>query len=749
VATLALGIGANTAIFTMVHAIILKPLPFRDPSRLLAVWDTYVPHFPRIGISSAELNAWQQEGNLFEQSAWYRSVPLNLNLSLPGTEAQEVHASVMSPALLPMLGTAPEFGHSFAPNEPPTSVLLSNPLWRSRFSSDRAVLGRAITLSGKEYTVAGVMPANFRFPDFAELWLAPGPAIGDFLTNPVRHGLGFVGRLRAGVTEAQATARLDTIARQLAAEHPRTSKGWGTRIAPLADDLNAKQRPVLWMLSGAVALVLLIACANVASLLLSRASGRRKEFAVRIALGANTWQLVRQWLAESLTLAALGAALGLVFARAALGTFAPEPVPLEPAVLAFLAAVSAITGILFGLAPASQILSRDLSVSIKGPRATGALIVAEFAMAMILVGGAGLLAKSLIRLLHVDPGFDPSGVLTLRLSVPTSRNAAELFRRIEDRIHELPGSPVAAVANALPIIAERSGSSRFHVPENPSSNLDSPPAAQLRFISPQYFRAMGVPIVSGREFEQRDLTGDGVIINQNLARHFWPRENPVGRRFMTSLFGPTPGYSTVLGVAGDVKDFGLDSEESFDLYFPGIAPRYLIVRTQGDPTALPEAVRSAIRSVDPDIPVSDVRTMSAIIAASSDSRRWTMLLLSAFAALAMLLAIIGIYGVTSWLVAQRTREIGIRMALGADAAAVRRDVLTRGMRLCGFGLAIGLAVSFALQRVAAKFVFEVSPNDPTIYAGAAFALLVTAALACYLPARRASRVDPSIALRSL
>ena len=591
------------------------------------------------------------------------------------------------------------------------------------------------------------MPDQFRFPDFAELWLAQGPLIGDLITNPVRHGLGFVARLRAGVTVEQAAGRLEGIARRLAAEHPRTSKGWGTRIAPLAEDLTGSRRPVLWMLSGAVALLLSIACANVAGLLLARAGSRRREFAVRIALGAGTWHLLRQLLAESLVLVSLGGGLGLVLARVALSAFISEPAPLEPAVLVFLLVATGATGLLFGLAPVMQILRRDLSGAMKDSRVTGVLIVAEFAMAMVLVAGAGLLGKSLALLLHVDPGFDAGGVLTLRIAVPPSRDVTALWRRMDQQLRTLPGVTAVAASNALPVIADRANASRFHVPDSPFSDINTPPAAQIRLVTPDYFRAMRIPMVGGREFTERDYTGDGVIINRAMARRFWPGQDPVGRRFITGLFGATPNYSTIVGVAGDVKDFGLDSEDTFDMYFAALAPRYLVVRFAGDPASGAGAVRAAIHSVDAELPVSEVRTLASVVEGSADARRQTASLLGAFAALALLLAMVGIYGVTARLVAQRTREIGLRMALGALPSDVMRGVVGRGLRLSAVGLAIGLAGSLALGRVAAKFVFEVSPADPLVLAAAGALLLATAAAACYFPARRAARVDPATALR--
>ncbi len=749
IATLALGIGANTAIFTLVHATLLKPLPFHEPDRLFAVWDTYLPQYEHVGVSPAELTAWQRESALFESSAWYRSVAAPLNLVVPGASPEEIRATVIDSKLLGVLGVTPQIGHAFAANEPPTSVLLGDRLWRARFNADPNITGRAIQLSGQPYTVAGVLPATFRLPDFADVWLAPSPLMGDLLTNPVRHALGFIARLRGGVTAQQATARLQDIARQLAAERPRTSKGWGIRTGILADDLTEKQRPTLRLLTAAVGIVLIIACANVAGLLLSRSDARRREFAVRVAVGASVGRLIRQLVAESLTLSAIGGVLGLGVGRLALAIFAPEPMPLEAPVLLFLVGVTGLAAVLFGLAPAIEILRTDLSRSLKQSRVSSVLVAAEFAMAVVLLAGAGLLTKSLVRLMHVNPGFDPEGVLSLRLSVPPSRNGSTLYAQIEEQIRALPNSPAVAAISTLPIVADRATASRFHVPESPLSSLDTPPAAQFRLVSPNYLGTMRIPLLEGRDFDSRDLNQQVAIIGQTMARRFWPNQSAVGRRFQSGLYGTTPTYSTVIGVAGDVKEFGLDSEPTYEIYFAAVAPRYLVVRSSGDPSALASAVRGAIRRIDPELPVSDVQPMTTVIGASTESRRWTLNLLAAFAALSLVLALVGIYGVTSWTVAQRTREIGIRMAIGASPADVRWAVLRRGLETAAAGLAIGTAASLALHRVAASFLFEVSPSDPAIYAGACAALLVTALLACVVPARRASRVDPATAIRSL
>jgi putative ABC transport system permease protein len=755
VLTLALGIGANTAIFSLVHAVILKPLPFREPSRLIAAWDTYLPQFPKLGVSPAELEMWQQQTDLFEQTGWYRYVSLDLDLTAPGAEALEVHATFISPSLQPMLGVAPVRGRGFAAHENPNTALISHRLWQTRFGGDPSVTGKTVRLNEQEFTIAGIMPAAFKFPDFADVWLPPGPLLGDQITNPVRHALGFVARLKPGITEQQAGIRLDALSKRLAAEHPKTSTGFGMRVYGLQDDLTANIRPALLMLLGSVALVLLIACGNVANLLLARASGRSREIAVRIALGAGAGRIVRQLLTESLVLAAIGGALGLMIGEWGLSMLAPVQTPLDSTVLLFLFGVSIFTGLAFGVAPAIQALDHSPNSVIKAgsipggasSKIRGVLVVAEFALALMLVAGAGILMKSFVRLMRVDPGFSPQGLLTLRISFPPSRQPNDLFHRIEQRVRPMPGVDGVAAANTLPLLASRANTSRFNVPGSPLINPDALPAAQLRFVSPDYFQTMRIPLLAGRTFTERDLNDLVVVINEGMAKRFWPGQDPVGKKYVLGVWGPTPTWATIIGVSGDVKQFGLDSEPSFDEYLPSLAPTYLIVHTAGDPRSLASAVRQAIHAVDSDLPVSDVRTMEDVAAESARTRRWTMGLLAAFAGLALALSLVGIYGLMSWSVAQRTREIGVRMALGAQTDQVIGMVVRYGMKLSALGLAIGLAGAFAVRRFLASLVFDVSTADPLIYGGAIALMLAVAMLACYVPARRASRVDPLIALR--
>jgi putative ABC transport system permease protein len=470
-----------------------------------------------------------------------------------------------------------------------------------------------------------------------------------------------------------------------------------------------------------VSLVLLIACGNVANLLLSRASGRAKEMAVRSAMGAGALRLVRQLLTESMLLALVGGAFGALLANWILSAFFPARAALDFSVFLFVTAVSFVAGILFGLAPALEIFKRDLASVLRsssagagGSKTRSALIIFEFALTIMLVIGAGILARSFARLMHVQPGFDPKGVLSMKLDAPPSHDPELLFRRIEQQIARIPGVQSIAAVNALPLVATRASASRFNVPGSPLINPQALPAAQLRLVSANYFRAMRIPLLSGRDFTKRDLNQQFVIINRTFARRFWPGENTIGRKFITGLWGPTPTWSTIIGVVADVKQFGLDSEPTLDMYLPAVLPTYLVVKTISAPLAIANAVRREIHNVDSDVAVSALRSMDQIVAESARTRRWTMGLLAAFACVALLLAVMGIYGVVSWAISQRTRELGIRMAVGAETGKIFRLVLRDGMKLGAAGIVLGLLGAFALRSALALLVFDVSTADPLI-----------------------------------
>ncbi len=754
IAILAVAVGANTAVFSLVRDVILKPLPFRDPARLLAVWDTYLPAFAKVGVSPAEFQSWQNQRDLFEQTAWYRYVPLDGTLSTGASAAVPAHAGFISDRLFPLLGARPLLGRALRPDEDPHSALISFRLWRGPLGGDPAVIGRTLRFNDQPLTIVGVMPPEAQFPAWADLWLPPGPAMGDELTNPVRHALGFLARLRPTVSPAQSVARLAAIAGRLASEHPKTSTGWGIRAAPLQDDLTGDMRPALLILLGAASLLLFIACANISSLLLARASARAAEIGIRSALGAGLPRIARQLATESLLLALFGGPLGWLLAKLALLNLVPEHARLDAPVLFLLGDVSLAAAVLFGLAPAIHVLRADPQTLLKSSASPGAgratrsaLVVLEFAVTLMLVVAGAILARGYAQLMRVNPGFRASGVLTVRLLASPSRPPESLFRRLEQELLPLPGVRAVAASNALPLIAERAHTSRFDVPGSPLINRDALPAAQIRLASPGYFDALEIPLLHGRVFTPADLNQPLVVINQTMAQRYWPGRNPVGVRFITGPWGLHPEWSTIIGVVADVKDFGLDSEPSLDIYHPSLSGQYLIIKTSGDPLALAGGVERTLHRLEPDIAISNIRTMNRIERDSALTRRWTMGLLVAFASLGLALALAGIYGVMSWSVAQRTREVGIRMALGARRGEILALVLRDGVKLTLAGLALGIPASLALRPILARLVYGAGAGDPLVYLGVISGLLAASLLACFLPARRASSVDPLVSLR--
>jgi predicted permease len=773
VLTLALGIGANTAIFTIVNSLLLRPLPFHDPARLLAIWDTYQPNFPKLGVSPAEYDEWARQTDIFEQIGRYRYVAGGQEANLTGgAEPRRVQASCASSSLFRMLGVHAILGRTFQPQDDgpnaPFIVLLSNRLWRDYFNADPTLIGAPIQLQGRAFTVAGVLPSNFNLPSFADLWLPEGMA-GDEITNPVRHGFGVIARLNPNASPRQAKARLDAIGQRLARDHPKTSKNFGLTIRGLHDDLAGNIRPALLVLLGAVTFVLLIACVNVANLLLSRAATRQREFAIRIALGAGRWRIVRDTLAESIRLSLAGGIAGLLVAYAGLQALLrlappdlldPVSIHLDITSLAFLLAVSLLTGVFFGIVPALGAARLDPNEGLKEggrgvSRVSGAgrnaLVVVEFALALVLLLGAGLLVRSFARLLHVDPGFRTANLLTLRFEPsgfnPDSQALRTFYERLESRLESLPGVKYVTATNALPLAAERSDTQRFVVPGSPLMRPDVFPTAQRHLITPDYFRTLGIAL-HGRTYNARDLDQPYVIVNETMSRTFWPGEDAIGKRFIIGPWGPDPDWATIIGVAADVKQLGLDSGRTNDFYFLWYGPRYLILQTAINPLALAPVVRREIQALDPAAPVSDFRTMEQVLGASTGPRRFSTLLLSIFAGVALTLAVIGIYGIMSWSVAQRTQEIGIRMAVGADARGILKLILGRGLKLSAIGLALGLTATLALTRLLSTQLFEISPHDPWVFTAVSALMLAVTTAACYLPARRATKVDPITTLRA-
>jgi len=774
VVTLALGIGANTAIFSVVNAVLLRPLPFVDPDRLMLFYGTN----RQMGFSGPfivcdpDYRDWKSQSSVFGQIGAFQRRPFNLT---GAGDPERLQGSVFDAGLFSLLGVHPALGRAFTDEEQKPGhddvMVIGNELWQRRFGSDPSVLGRVVHLDGKSRTVIGVMPPGFRFPDQTEVWT---PLV---LTSDCSNAFNqVIARLNPGVSVRQAAEDAGAIFRQLSEGHPQRDAVSDMTVVPLQESMVSKTKPLLLILLGAVSLVLLIACANVANLLLARAAGRQREMAIRRALGASRRRIVTQLLVESVILAVLGGALGVlvaVWGLEGLLAFLPPGVPraenigIDVWVLAFALAVSLLSGIIFGLAPALHSSKTDLSRSLKeGERSVsdsrsrrrvrGLLVVSEFALAMVLLVSAGLLIKSFVRLTEVKPGFDARNVLTMNVLLPPSRyskpaDMTNFYRTAIERFQNVPGVRAAGAVFGLPL-GDMSIRGDFTVEEQP------PPAAGVTasklVVSSGYFKAMGIPLVSGRFFTDEDIdtTAQVVIISENLAEMFWPGEDPIGKRLQ-------PGFRskptcTVAGVVANVHQNGFAKDAPLAIYMPDTqAPVFLlnaaafVVRTEVAPQSLANTFRRELQEVDKELPLFDVRTMEQLVTRSVSEPRFNMVLLAVFACLALALASIGIYGVMAYSVAERTREIGIRMAMGAQAEDVLKLVLKQGTMLIVMGLGLGLAAAFALTRVISSFLFGVRATDPATFAGVAMLLGAVALLACYIPARRATKVDPMVALR--
>ncbi len=681
-------------------------------------------------------------------------MPLDGILVIPGSDPITIHAGFIATNLFSFLGESPTLGRPFSGEEEPNSVLLSHRLWIQRFAANPAIVGQTILFRGEPCRVVGVMQAAAQFPAWADLWLPKGPLLGDELTNPVRHALGFLGRLRSSVHAERASERLSALSRQLSAANPKTSTGWGIRAAGLRRDLTGDVRPALLLLTGAASLLRIVGCANIAGFLLARSAARYREVAIRVAVGAGASRIIGQFLLECVLLALLDGAAGGLLAKVTLALVLPARPLIDATVLLALAAGSVSTGVLCGLAPVFDVLRLDPQAALKPaaePHRTShiraALVVLELALTLTLVIGAAILAKGFANLVKEDPGFNPTGVLTASILTPPSEKPAQLSHRIEERLRSLPGVRTVAVTNALPLIANRANTSRFNVPGSPLIHPGAPPAAQIRAVSPTYFSAMQIAVKAGRPFTERDLNQSVVIINETMARRFWPGRNPVGVKFITGPWGAQPLWSTIVGVVADVKNFGLDSERSLDIYHPTLTAEYLVVKTKGDPLALAPSVRRALRAAAPELAISEIHSMGEIAHEAAHRRRVTLYLLAAVALVALVLALVGISGLMYWTAAQRRRELGIRMALGSQRRQVVALILRSGAYLALATIGLGLAGSFALRAVMGRFAYGVNPGDPLIYVMVTAALLAAALCACYFPAREASRRDPMVSLR--
>jgi predicted permease len=780
VLTLALGIGANTAIFSLVNAVLLRPLPYEGADRIVQVWHTPPPEsfpgFTRFSVSPANYLDWRAQNHVFEAMAAYGSTTFGW---MDGDRPVAVTAGEVAPDLFAVLRARPLLGRTFAPDEESPGknkvAVLGHRFWRSRLGSEPGVVGKTIRLGGESYTIVGVMPAGFGFPRWADLWT---PLAWSDAERQVRgmHDYRAVARLKPGVTVAQAQAEMDSISRRLEQRYPADNKGWGALIVPLRDEMVGEVRPALLVLFAAVSLVLLIACANVASLVLARTLARRKEIALRAALGASRGRVLQQVLCENVVLALAGGALGLFLARegvdgivAFLGESLPRSseVRVDARALGFTLLISVLTGLAAGLVPALRLMKVNLSEALKqgmgrtasdsgGHRTRGALVIVEVALSLVLLVGAGLMIRTLAVLRAVDPGFDPRGVLSLFLAIPATRYATpaqqiDFFDRALERVRAQPGIDSAGAVNQLPM-AGRGSTQPVAIEGHAAAALSEQPEVAVRVLTPGYLRAMQIPLLRGRDVGEADVTGRPgiVLVSESMARRFWPDEDPIGRRLTLSFYPGVP--REVVGVAGDVKLEGLaDTQASPTLYVPlaQMPQTWMSVVVRGRPQSgdIVPAVTAAIRQVDAEQPVLEVMTLEAFMEDSLAHQRVSMLLLALFAGFAVLLAGLGIYSVLSYAVRRRAPEIGLRVALGARHSDILWIVLGHGLRLTLAGLAIGVLGALALTRLLGGLLFGVRPTDPLTFAAVSVLLCAIALLACYLPARRAMRVDPMIALR--
>ena len=788
VIVLALGIGANTAIFGIVNGVLLRPLPFGDPDRLVQLWHTPPPQqFPgvsRFALSAANYLDWQQQNTVFEATAAYRFLEVRLT---DGSEPQMVQGSRVEPMFFAALGVKPILGRAFDSSDVSGDtahlVVLSHKLWVSQFGSDPQIVGRPIHLDGQVYTVMAVMPPSFEKPSYASLWT---PWMMTPQEKAVRgeHSISAVARLKPGVSMAQAQAQLDTIAARLAQQYPADSAGWGAAVVPLREETVGEVRKPLLTLLGAVAFVLLIACANVANLMLARTIDRRKEIAIRTAFGAKRVRIMRQVLSESVLLSACGGAVGLIVAHFGtklvvnfLGASLPRlnDITLDATVLAFTFITAVITGAAAGVVPAWRMSKSDpndalkqglgrLDTSATGKHTRGVLVVLEVALSLVLLVGAGLMIRTLWNLQSVQPGFESEHVLTMRLGVAANDFAneeqqAQFYDAVLRRVRAVPGVQSAGVTDSLPL--EGGSMQPVAVEGQPVVEMAHQPEVAVRLMSPQFMKAMGIPVLRGREFTDADTANSKavVVVSESMAKQFWPNEDPIGKRLTMTFFPKTT--REVVGVVGDVKDRGLDNQDPIStLYWPvaqfypppqwgtfRAIPLELAVRTASDPASVTPSIRGVIRQLSPSTPLMDVRTMDTIVAESLSPQRFNTLLLAAFAGLALLLAGVGLYSVLAYATRERVKEIGIRMAVGAEILDVLRMVLIDGLRPTIVGVVLGIAAAVSLSQVLATLIYGVTATDVPTYAAVAGLLTAVSVLASLLPAYRATRVDPVRALR--
>jgi putative ABC transport system permease protein len=786
IVVLSLGIGANAAIFSVTSAALIRSLPYRDADRVVFVWENQLSKGMRQQPVSpadyqdfrAQVQALDRMGAIYAQSS----------VLIGGEMPERIETAAVSPSVFEILGMEPALGRSFGPDEDGPDknhvVILSSGLWQRRFGRDPNILGKKLSMDSGSYTIVGVAPAQFSLPGSpSELWIPYTPAPKDFL--PDNRGirvLDVVAHLKPRISRERAQSEMGIIAERLAREYPDHDAGFSVELAPLREQLVGAVRPTLWMLTAAVVVVLLIACVNVAHLLLVRAGAREKEIAVRTALGANPARLVRQLLTESVLLAVISGLFGLLLAYWGawiLAKLSPVSLPqtgeatLDWRVLLFTLGVSIFTGLAFGLVPAWSSARSNLNLVLRsgGRGGTGGrtrsrvrdvLLVCEVASSAALLIGAGLLIRSLVRLQEVNPGFRPDHVLTMQLSLPPARypglKVGLFYDQLVNRVAALPGVESAGVCRFLPL-SGNDASTNFLMEGQPRLSAADQPRAKFRAASGGYFRALGIPLIRGRLFDNRDNqhTPKVVIINETAARRYWPNQDPIGKRILSSF--EDVEWSTIIGVVGDVKHTGLDAATNPENYYhylqiPPEAMNFaessmaLVIRTNADPAAMTSSVLRELRTLDPSQPVFNVHAMRDVVYGSLAQQRFRTVLIGTFAGLALVLAALGLYGVVAYSVSQRTTELGIRVALGAQPASILQLVVFRAAGLAAIGLGIGIAVSLAGSRIIQRFLFDISPADPVTLGTASLVILLVALMAGWIPALRAARVDAATALRA-
>jgi len=770
---LALGIGANTAIFSLVNAVLIQPLPFPEPDRLVWAWGNIRNGGNRASVAPLDFIDYRNQNKTLEEFAATFSIPNPINLTGSGEPERLVSAAVTG-NYFKALGVGPLLGRTFVLDDEKTGngqvAVLSYGLWQKRFAGDPNIVNQTIVLDGQTSVIVGIMPEGFGFPRDAELWVPmnfdhPG------MKQRKAHFLRPVGRLKPGVTLAQAQADTDVVANRMAEQYPETNTGWNLRLVNLKEQLVGNTRPTLFILLAAVGFVLLIACANVANLLLVRAASRHKEIALRTALGASRSRIIRQMITESLLLAITGGILGIVLARwgidllVALSANALPPtanVKIDATVLGFTLLISIVTGLLFGIAPSLRTMKLSVTDSLKEGgrgvgegvghnRTRGALVIIESAVAVVLLVGAGLLVRSLIRLQNVGPGFEAQNVLTMRLELPEKKypsleKTTQFFTTLEDRVEALPGVESVGFISELPMTGQPND-----IPYRVDGRVTPETFAyddDFRRVNNGYFSALRIPLLRGRNFTDQEVrdSANVIIVSDLLVKQVFPNEEPLGKRLVLAMSDKS---FEIVGVVGDVRHRALEIEPSPAMYLPTFDGNWmnLVIRAKGDPASLASAVRREVQNIDPDQPIADVKGMNEWLRSSVATPRYRTILLALFSLIALVLASTGIYGVMSYSVTQRTHEIGVRMALGARRFHVLQLVVRQGMVLVAIGVALGLVLAFALTRVLASVLFNITPSDPLTFSLVAVTLPLVALLACYIPARRATRVDPLIALR--